>query len=313
MIDLLKSFLRLDFYLTVTSALFISCAVLLYAIRVKIASSVAKKAPADDSTHDPDEYFVRPDPLRDRVAIILNRTLPLDRHKTWIFRIATIFAVSIFISLLGIEWRDWLGREKIRSFIDTNLKTVSVFIDGKKTTKVNDWLQSLHSTQLVFHGAGTSHPMNKVTVALSTNHGEQINLIVGRDSKDRMMYWVIYPQVSGESPVGWTFSNAVLIIKFGSVAEFMRYIVAILGAGFILISVYLICLVLMPYLPEFLRGYYIIVWPVATNNILGLILSPLAAAASFRGTLRHYENRDLRAKDLTHSQPNRNDPSEKNP
>ena len=41
--------------------------------------------------------------------------------------------------------------------------------------------------------------------------------------------------------------------------------------------------------------------------------SSITESDVFRGTLRHYENRDLRAKDLTHSQPNRNDPSEKNP
>jgi uncharacterized membrane protein len=73
----------------------------------------------------------------------------------------------------------------------------------------------------------------------------------------------------------------------------MRYIIAVIGSTFIFIAVFLIFIVFNLYLPDFLRKYYVVIWPIATNNILGLVLAPLAAAASYRGTLRHYKNKDL--------------------
>jgi L-asparagine transporter-like permease len=70
----------------------------------------------------------------------------------------------------------------------------------------------------------------------------------------------------------------------------MRYVTASIGALFIFAAVFILSAFMMPLLPSFLRqtvqvgGFY-------TNNIVGLVLSLLAAAASYRATLRHYAKR----------------------
>jgi hypothetical protein len=146
-------------------------------------------------------------PFWDKAIAIATQIMPLDRHRTWIFRIAFLFAFSIAISLCGIEFRDRLGREMIRDFIDMNRNGLSILVDGQKIPNVDDYLQALRSTRLVFHGAGTSHPTNRVTIMLSAANGEQVKLVVSKDSKDPTMYWVFYPHISEESPIGWTFSD----------------------------------------------------------------------------------------------------------
>jgi hypothetical protein len=76
----------------------------------------------------------------------------------------------------------------------------------------------------------------------------------------------------------------------------MRYLIATIGAVLIYAAVFLISLILFPYLPEFLRQY-VVIWPwprIATNNIVGILIASLAAASSFRGTLRHYKAKDLK-------------------
>jgi hypothetical protein len=75
----------------------------------------------------------------------------------------------------------------------------------------------------------------------------------------------------------------------------MRYFVAVAGAVFIFVAVFIVSMFIRPYLPKPLCGGFI--WgPFRTNNIVGVVIAPLAALSSYQGTMRHYRKKDeLRA------------------
>ena len=79
----------------------------------------------------------------------------------------------------------------------------------------------------------------------------------------------------------------------------MRYVVATIGAAVMFVGVFIVALVIRSFFPQAF-GQRIGIGPFWTNHILGVVLSPLAAYASFRGTLRHYRDKDLRRGNSNH-------------
>ena len=72
----------------------------------------------------------------------------------------------------------------------------------------------------------------------------------------------------------------------------MKYVTGTLGAGFIFVATFVLCAWLLPLLPKSLH-YWITIGPITinTNILIGLILAGAAAAASFKGTMIHYDKK----------------------
>ena len=80
-------------------------------------------------------------------------------------------------------------------------------------------------------------------------------------------------------------------LKLTQAQKQMRYFVAVAGAVFIFVAVFFASQRLRPHLPKPLCSG-IVCGPFRISNIVGTVLGPLAAIASFQGTLRTYRKKE---------------------
>jgi hypothetical protein len=65
----------------------------------------------------------------------------------------------------------------------------------------------------------------------------------------------------------------------------MKHITALVGAVFVFVGVFILTAILIAFLPPIFR-VMVNVGPFYTNNVIGVVLGALAAAGSFRATMR---------------------------